>query len=291
MSEGEYVSVAFVASASNEDVRLGVMALATKRMWRDLTARLPEAELGRVRGLLDVMAGRAEPSLQPNQGAMYRLFMPGLPSRPWLDRTDFEDLAGELERAYPELRAEALGEVDHPGAYRPYGQVTGEPDVVYPDNPQGWDELRLWEDLRPTAAVLRMPVTARVLRHITRRSPLLNHVAYLSMKPGTHLQAHSDRANWYVSIHMGIVVPEGAVLRVGDETRPWQEGKCFFFDNSFEHEAWNRGSSTRIILAVYLPHPDLTPVERDAVRLLHIQYQALLAVGLEATAAWALSDD
>lgn len=274
----------------DDDLRLGVMALVTKRMWRDLTARLPEADLGRIHGLLDVMAGRKEPSLHPNQGAMYRLFMPELPSRPWLDRSMFADIAGELERMYPELRAEALAEWENPGAYRPYGQVTGEPDVVYPDNPRGWDELRLWEDLRPTAAILRMPATARAIRAIVQRSPLLNHVAYLSMKPGTHLQEHSDRANWYVSIHMGIVVPEGAMLRVGGEARPWVEGKCFFFDNSFKHEAWNKGNSPRIIFAVYLPHPDLTPVEREAIRLLHIQYQALLSVGEQAMAAWALSD-
>ena len=36
-------------------------------------------------------------------------------------------------------------------------------------------------------------------------------------------------------------------LRVGSETREQVEGKCYAFDDSFEHEAWHDGSSTRIV--------------------------------------------
>jgi aspartate beta-hydroxylase len=37
------------------------------------------------------------------------------------------------------------------------------------------------------------------------------------------------------------------------------------FDDSFEHEAWNKGARERIVLIVDIWHPDLTPRERWAL--------------------------
>jgi beta-hydroxylase len=35
---------------------------------------------------------------------------------------------------------------------------------------------------------------------------------------------------------------------VGSETKTWQEGKCIVFDDTTEHEAWNKGDKTRVVL-------------------------------------------
>ncbi|HEY2510862.1 MAG TPA: aspartyl/asparaginyl beta-hydroxylase domain-containing protein [Polyangiaceae bacterium] len=254
------------------------------RMWHELRARFPEAELGRMRGLLDVLGERRTPVLEPMQGVKHGLFMPDLPSSPWMERGVFAELAGDLERLFPELRAEVLRESARE-AFRPYGNLAGEAPVVR--EAEGWDELRLWEDLHPTEVALRFPVAVRALSAIVARCSLVNSVMLLSMKPGTRLAPHHDRANWYVSVHMGLVVPPKCAIRVGGEARTWEEGRCMVFDNSYEHEAWNDGDATRIILAVHLAHPDLTATEREAIRLLHHRYQSLMAVGPEAMAAWA----
>ena len=37
-------------------------------------------------------------------------------------------------------------------------------------------------------------------------------------------------------------------IRVGRETRTWSPGSCFVFDDTQEHEAWNRAASTRVVL-------------------------------------------
>ena len=37
------------------------------------------------------------------------------------------------------------------------------------------------------------------------------------------------------------------------------------FDDSFEHEAWNRGTQTRIVLLFEIWRPELTATERDAL--------------------------
>jgi aspartyl/asparaginyl beta-hydroxylase (cupin superfamily) len=263
--------------------------LVADRLWGELAARLPASGLTRIRGLLDVLARRVEPRLHPRQGAQGRWYMPDLPSRAWLDRAAFEPLASRLEQLYPELRRELLV-AESQGAFRPYGHTADAPEVRHGWVPAGWDELRLWQDLQPTTSLLRMPVAARALQAIVETTPLVNHVAFLSMKPGTQLPVHCDRTNWYVSIHMGIDVFPGCALRVADEERRWEDGKCCFFDNSFAHEAWNRGEVRRVIFAVYLAHPHTTDVERQALRHLHIRYQSLAALGNEATVAWARSE-
>ncbi len=55
----------------------------------------------------------------------------------------------------------------------------------------------------------------------------------------------------------------------GGESRSWVEGRCIAFDNSYPHEAWNdHATDTRIVLAVHVPHPDLSMAEREALAML-----------------------
>ncbi|MET8463577.1 aspartyl/asparaginyl beta-hydroxylase domain-containing protein [Micromonospora zamorensis] len=43
-------------------------------------------------------------------------------------------------------------------------------------------------------------------------------------------------------------MPQDCALRVGDETRQWREGETFVFDDTVTHEAWNYGTSDRVVL-------------------------------------------
>ena len=52
---------------------------------------------------------------------------------------------------------------------------------------------------------------------------------------------------------------------MGGETREWEEGKLLIFDDAIEHEAWNHGSSERVILIFDVWHPDLDEDERCAI--------------------------
>jgi aspartate beta-hydroxylase len=80
--------------------------------------------------------------------------------------------------------------------------------------------------------------------------------------PGAHITAHCGPSNVSLTLHLGLSVPPETEIRVGDETRRWQEGKCLVLDDSFEHEVWNRGERTRFILLLEVWHPDLTEVEK-----------------------------
>jgi aspartate beta-hydroxylase len=50
----------------------------------------------------------------------------------------------------------------------------------------------------------------------------------------------------------------GLPLRVSSEVVSWQEGKCLVFDDSFEHEVWNKSDCERVVLLIQFWHPDLT---------------------------------
>ena len=50
-------------------------------------------------------------------------------------------------------------------------------------------------------------------------------------------------------------------MRVDNETRNLEEGKCIIFDDSFDHEAWHDGKATRINLIIDIWHPCLTDPE------------------------------
>ena len=56
----------------------------------------------------------------------------------------------------------------------------------------------------------------------------------------------------------------GSELRVAEQHVQNREGECMVFDDSFEHEAWHRGTDTRIVLVFDVWHPDLS--DREVAR-------------------------
>ncbi|HET6804839.1 MAG TPA: aspartyl/asparaginyl beta-hydroxylase domain-containing protein [Frateuria sp.] len=85
------------------------------------------------------------------------------------------------------------------------------------------------------------------------------------LRPGTHILPHRGVTNTRLVTHLPLVIPPDCALRVGGETHVWREGQCVTFDDTFEHEAWNRSNQTRVVLILDVWNPDLTDVERLAV--------------------------
>jgi len=86
------------------------------------------------------------------------------------------------------------------------------------------------------------------------------------LAPGSHLKPHCGPTNHRVRLHLGLVVPEGASITCGGETRNWLEGKVLAIDDSFEHEVWNNATTPRAILLVDVWHPLLDAKDRDDLR-------------------------
>jgi aspartyl/asparaginyl beta-hydroxylase (cupin superfamily) len=62
-----------------------------------------------------------------------------------------------------------------------------------------------------------------------------------------------------------VIAPKGCRFRVGNETREWEEGKAWVFDDTLDHEAWNDSHETRVIVMIDIWNPLLTQAERALV--------------------------
>ena len=111
--------------------------------------------------------------------------------------------------------------------------------------------------------------------HLPGKAPM---VLFSLLKPRAHIPPHNGLINTRLICHLPLLVPGPAWLRVGSETRHWQEGKLLIFDDSIEHEAMNEADETRVVLLFDIWRPELTLQERDEVARL---FGALSAYGDE----------
>jgi Flp pilus assembly protein TadD len=233
-------------------------------------AKHPDEDFARARGYADHLAGRRKVYVQqPTAG-----HFPYLPAIEFFDRSSFQwfDL---LEAATDTIRSE-LCQIWSPTAadFRPYVRFEAGMPVnqwSHLNHSSAWSAWFLWEDgVRHEENCARCPATAALLDKL----PLLDMpgkgptAMFSVLAPRTRIPPHTGSSNVRTTIHLPLVVPEGCGFRVGAETREWQEGRAWAFDDTIEHEAWNDSGSPRVILIIDAWNPFLTEAERSAVRAL-----------------------
>ena len=184
---------------------------------------------------------------------------------PWLDR---------VEAATPAIRDELMAVLEDEGAFHPYVQSDqkrpNSPGNRMLDNPE-WSAFYLWKNGAPVPEnAARCPKTLAALEDvpfpaIANRSP---SVLFSLMRPGAHIPAHNGFVNTRLICHLPLIVPGRCHFRVGNEVREWIEGKAWVFDDTIEHEAWNRSDRTRVVLLFETWRPELDEEERRLVRTL-----------------------
>ena len=131
-----------------------------------------------------------------------------------------------------------------------------------------WSALYLWRNGKPVdEAAARCPRTMEALNAVpmTFMGARTPSVLFSRLQPGAHIPPHSGMLNSRLICHLPLIVPPGCWLRVGSETRSWEEGKLLIFDDSIEHEARNTSGETRIILLFDIWRPELTAEEREGI--------------------------
>ena len=83
--------------------------------------------------------------------------------------------------------------------------------------------------------------------------------------PHTHIPPHSGVSNVRLVTHLPLIVPSDCRFRVGNETRAWQTGQAWVFDDTIEHEAWNDSEQLRVVLIFDIWHPQLSRAERALI--------------------------
>ncbi|MEO8444405.1 MAG: aspartyl/asparaginyl beta-hydroxylase domain-containing protein [Gammaproteobacteria bacterium] len=234
-----------------------------------LAAEFGRDGLTRVEQMLRIHLGEEAPVYpDPRQQPTF-LFFPGMPAAPYFERDLFpwikdfeactagiqaelqsllptrgsgEDVFGSAELARQNLRAER-----------------GEP---------GWTGHYFYRHgERRAANCAACPLTSRAL-DLLPLSRVAGHgpeVLFSVFTPGTHLLPHRGVTNTRVVAHLPLVVPADCALGVGGEEHAWQEGRVVVFDDTYEHEAWNRSTEVRVVLIFDLWNPHLTPLEQAAV--------------------------
>lgn len=117
----------------------------------------------------------------------------------------------------------------------------------------GWLQFGLFgAGLDLAANRARCPRTARACAAV----PGLENASFSLFRPGTHLYPHRGERSGVLRCHLPLLVPEGDVaLRFGAQTQRWIPGRCLVFDDTFEHEAWNLGTSERVVLILTFAAP------------------------------------
>ena len=194
-------------------------------------------------------------------------YIPDLPARS-VTPNDMLPWVEAIEAATDDIRKEYEAAVQNKATMYPYV-----PDDV---ETQKWDALRGKMDwsalyLHFNAHVMddaaQFPKTLEALK----AAPLVNRAGvpletfFSRLQPGAHIPPHHGLTNSRLTVHLPLIVPEGCEIRVGDTMHQWEEGKIVAFDDSFEHEAWNRGDSDRAVLIFETHHPDLSPTEIEAI--------------------------
>lgn len=212
-------------------------------------------ELDRVKQYIAAFAGEGETVCgYPMQDPGYPCF-PGLRQAPFRDDPGAAPGAALLEGKFETIRDEYL-------------DLRDDEWLVY--GPMG-DRWRLYMfyhmGVDVDALTKRCPKTSAIVKALPR--VCLDYpwgdVAFSVHSCDAHLEAHCSIDNLRVRCHLGIQVPENCEMRVATEIRGWEVGKGLLFEDSFEHEVWNRGTTRRAILIVDFWHPDLTDVEIEAL--------------------------
>ena len=201
------------------------------------------------------------------------IYMPGLTPRAFFERSDISWLP-QLEAATPGILAELQAVLAGGEGLAPYVQIDAG------QNPQQWRELNgsaQWSSFHFIKAAQwneancsRCPYTAQVLRslplpQIEGHSP---EALFSILSPGTHIPPHFGLGNYKLAVHLPLIVPSDCAIRVGNETRGWTPGEGLAFDDSFQHEAWNKSDSVRAVLIIDAWNPLLSPAETEGMSAL-----------------------
>ena len=238
-----------------------------------MRAQFGNTELKRLEHALAVYLGqRDDVPRSPHQRPKF-LYFPGLPEGPYHDPA-LHPWSGRLLDAFDDIRAEALQVLQADSGLEEFLEFApGQSRDGYlggNGSKPSWDAFFFYRHgIRYDANHERCPKTSAMLDSIelcevASQAP---EVCFSVLQPGTHIMPHHGVTNTRLVLHMPLLVPPDCALNVmsGGEHR-WRERELMMFDDTFQHEAWNRSDQQRVILLMDCWNPHLTEAERLATR-------------------------
>lgn len=200
-------------------------------------------------------------------------YFPELPNIQFYDTSQFA-WREKLEAATPEIREEVARVLADNIGLQPYIH-SREQGKAAKYNPllddTDWSAFFLIKNGQFIEENVRQcPATMKALEgvpfpNVNGRDPM---ALFSVLRPGTRIAPHHGFLNTRLICHLPLIVPDNCGIRVGNDTRQWEEGKVMVFDDSIEHEAWNNSDKTRAVLIFDIWRPELTEIERQQIRQL-----------------------
>jgi beta-hydroxylase len=100
----------------------------------------------------------------------------------------------------------------------------------------------------------RCPETMKTLDKI----PNLRTAFFSILGPNYHIPHHQGVTKGLIRCHLGLIVPDQrdqCVMRVDDQICQWEEGRCLVFDDTYDHEVWNKTDQERVVLLMDVDRP------------------------------------
>lgn len=174
-----------------------------------------------------------------------------------------------LESHWQALRDEGLGLASQ-------GLMLRDHECVHQPGQGSWTQHQVnapWVELE-SGCSLHAPVACSLFRTLQSLGAI--RASYSAVGANTWIRPHFGTTNGQLKLHLGLLVPgredtqpPGDVheqdnvtqqqactaIRIANSTRTWSEGRTLLFDDSYEHEVWNRCAGKRVVFQVAFVHP------------------------------------
>ncbi|MCA1748485.1 MAG: aspartyl/asparaginyl beta-hydroxylase domain-containing protein [Parasphingopyxis sp.] len=245
-----------------------------RRFFSDLHRRTVEefgaregADVSRVRNAVWSMTHDADFAFQAPMQQPTVFYMPDLPASPSIPRSELR-WAAAIEAAWHDIRREYEQAARDTRMMEPYVPA----DIPAPEwqklsGTLDWSAIYLFEKSRPTGLEKHFPKTMAAFEtaDLVRVDGNPMEIFFSRLTPGAHIPPHHGLTNTRLTVHLPLIVPDDCAIRVGESEFHWTEGEILAFDDSYEHEAWNRSDRDRVVLIFETHHPDLSEAEKRAI--------------------------
>ena len=190
--------------------------------------------------------------------------MEELTSVPWHDAKDFS-WCNELENSTELIKSE-LEQVLKEGTGRPYLGEFNDTTKRPANASQGWHAYFLkrhseWQ--QPNIDICKE--TRRLLEYCSAGP---SEALFSCLGPASSTPIHEGPTNTVLTCHLPLIVPSNCAIRVASETRSWKQDEVMVFDDTYLHAAWNNSTKPRYVLLFEIWHPELTEIERKAMKII-----------------------
>lgn len=172
---------------------------------------------------------------------------------PIISSDGFPWAAAVMEKNWRDIRQELDAILTYREALPNFQDISPEQASLTQDDK--WKTFFLWGyGNKVEANCARCPRTTELLESI----PGVTTAFFSIFAPNKQIPAHRGPYKGVVRYHLALKVPEPASecgIRVHDQIVHWSEGSGFFFDDTFDHEAWNNTSGERAVLFLDVIRP------------------------------------